>query len=139
MQDVSDGMILEGIRPRLAKGLDVYDNPAPPLKSTVTSPNNKFVQIARRIYQDRGYQGRKIRRGLAAIRNWFFTGRTIRSMKTLEVSVNRSVAGFTDAEANMRAAINNRRWRQFGLAPSDKTVIAEKLGKHKAVEVVDGR
>jgi hypothetical protein len=82
---------------RISSGQDVHDAPAPALKE--------------------GYAKWKARKHPPAIRNWQFTGRTLRSMKTLTASDNRAVIGFIDAESNKRAAINNRRARQFGVSP----------------------
>jgi hypothetical protein len=108
---------------RLDGGLDVEDRVAPPLKSRVNSPNNSAgVQIALRVFQDRGYKGRKLKKGLNPIRDWRFTGRTRRAMRVLTVGPGLAILGFSDPEAAKRAAINNRRWRQYGMSPANKKV-----------------
>lgn len=118
MQEVSDGLLLDGIKPRLAKALDAYDSPAPPLKPSTAKG--------------------KARRGRPALRDWWKTGRTIRSMKTLEVAANRAVLGFTDSVTSLRAFFNNRRWRQFGVSPNDQVVLGRGLAAQKPVEIVNG-
>lgn len=119
MQEVSDRLIADGIKIRLAKALDLNDSPAPTLAPRTAKE--------------------KSRKGLPALRNWWKTGRTIRSMKTLEAGPNRAVVGFTDAITNRRAYFNNRLHAQFGVAPSDERVIQSEMSKHRPVEVVDGR
>ena len=83
----------------------MYDQPAPPLSL--------------------GYGRRKQRLGLQNKRDWTLTGRTLRSMKVLSAGPNQARIGFTDATANFRASINNRRARQFGVSPSDKAKLIQ--------------
>lgn len=118
MEQVSNDLIDSGIKPRLARGLDVHDGPAPPLTDRTAKE--------------------KARKGLPTIRDWWKTGRTLRSLKTLEIANNRSVVGFTDQTTNRRAYFNNRRWMQFGVSGSDERVIAESLRRQRPVKVVDG-
>ncbi len=105
MQSIGQQFIDTAERPRIRAGLTVYDQPAPPLSI--------------------GYAKRKTRRGLQPIRDWSLTGRTLRSMKVLTAGPNQARIGFTDAEANKRAAINNRRARQFGVSPADHTKLIQ--------------
>lgn len=108
---------------RLDEGLDVDDRVAPPLKSRVNSPNNSAgVQVSLRVFQDRGYKARKLKKGLNPIRDWRFTGRTRRAMRVLTVGPGLAILGFSDPEAAKRAAANNRRWRQYGMSPANKKV-----------------
>lgn len=134
------GAVNADIGRRLDAGLDVDDRMAPPLKATVASANNsKGVQIVQRVFQDRGYKGRKLRKGLSPIRDWKFTGRTRRSMRVLSAGANTAVLGFSDAEAAKRAAINNRRWRQYGMSPANRRVFEVQILSYAraAVSVVE--
>jgi hypothetical protein len=124
---------------RLDAGLDVEDRLAPPLKARVNSPNNSNgVQIARRVYQDLGYKGRKLKKGLNPIRDWRFSGRTRRAMRVLTAGPGLSILGFSDPEAAKRAAINNRRWRQYGMSPMNKRVLLAQVEMYSgsAISVV---
>lgn len=103
------GLITRGIVPRIQAGLTVGDAAAPPLSV--------------------GYAKTKARRAPPAVRNWTFSGRTLRSLKVLTAAPNKAVLGFTDAETNKRAAINNRRSRQFGVSGGDQRVLSEEFGK----------
>lgn len=101
---------VDSIKARLERAENVYDLPAAPLKERKPG---------------RGYKTYKARRTPPAIRNWRFTGRTLRGMRVLRANENRVVIGFSDPVAAMRAAINNRRERQFGLSPANwKDIIA---------------
>lgn len=115
MQAIAEPVAL-AIRQRISAGMDAQDQPAPPLKVKVGAKN-----------PNAGYRGLKQRRGLKPIRDWTFTGRTLRSLKVLSAAANKAVIGFTDAVSNMRAAINNRRWRQFGLSPKDQLELAARV------------
>jgi hypothetical protein len=109
MAQAGSGLVKRGILPRLALGLTTSDAPAPPL-----APK---------------YLKRKVRRGRKGIRDWNLTGRTTRSLKVLTAQTNQAVIGFTDAETNRRAFINNFKIRQFGVSPSDRVVVQEELGR----------
>ena len=89
---------------RLSRGLNVHDQPARPLVSR--------------------YAERKRRKGLQAVRDWFYRGRTRRSIKVLSVSPGRIVIGPTDAQAATVLRIRNADERQYGVSLNDKTVIA---------------
>lgn len=109
MKQVGDAMITRAIVPRIQAGQLVNGSPAPAL--TV-----KYAKL-------------KARKFPPAIRNMSFTGRTLRSMKTLTSQPNQAVIGFTDAESNKRAAINNRRARQFGAGSKEALVVSAELSK----------
>jgi hypothetical protein len=101
---------VDSIKSRLERAENVYDQPAAPLKERKPG---------------RGYKTYKSRRAPPAIRNWRFTGRTLRAMRVLRANENRAVIGFSDPVAVLRAAINNRRERQFGVSPANwKDIIA---------------
>lgn len=100
---------------RLAHGLDVNDQPAPPLKPSYA----KF----------------KLRKGGSGIRDWKLTGRLRGSMKVLSAGPNKVTLGFTDDVANARAFFNNQRTRQYGVSPSDKqTLLAALNGESSPVK-----
>ena len=100
----------DSIKARLERAENVYDQPAKPLSE------------GRR---GTGYKRYKSRKAPPAIRNWNLTGRTLRGMRVLRANENRAVIGFSDPVAAMRAAINNRRERQFGVSPANwKDIIA---------------
>lgn len=97
----------DDIRVRIMRAQDVNDGIAPGLKAA--------------------YAKRKSQRGGNPIRDWFLTGRTLRSLKVLSAAQNRAVIGFTDAVSNFRAALNNRRWRQFGISPTNRQALVREL------------
>lgn len=101
------------IKDRLSRGENVSDAPAKPL--TV------------------GYARRKSKRAPPALRNWKFTGRTLRSMQVLSANENRARIGFSDPIANMRAVVQNRRERQFGLSETNWDAIKGELRQMKPV------
>jgi len=105
----------DSVRDRIRRATDVYDAPAPPLKPHRNNPNSSYAAI-------------KVRRfGGQPIRDWWRTGRTLRSLHVLTVSINRVVVGFTDSVSNFRAFINNRRHRQFGMSPQDRNNVLAKF------------
>ena len=99
-------VVVESMKDRLHKGLNINDQPAKPLKP---GRNGK-----------RGYPDYKLSRGLQPFRDWFWTGRTIRSLKVKQVSENRCVIGFINPNADAVAHINNIRERAFGISPKDR-------------------
>lgn len=109
MKTVADATIARAILPRIQAGLTVDGTPAKAL-----SP--RYARV-------------KGRKHPPAIRNWVFTGRTLRSMKTLTAQLGQAVIGFTDGPSNMRASINNTRSRQFGAGSREQGVISEEFAK----------
>jgi hypothetical protein len=95
---------VDSIKSRLERAENVYDQPAKPLSE------------GRR---GTGYRRYKSGKAPPAIRNWKLTGRTLRGMNVLRANENRAVIGFSDPVAAMRAAINQKRERQFGLSPAN--------------------
>lgn len=108
---------VDSIKARLERAENVYDQPAPPLSMRYRENwrAHKLVSFG----ADRGYRAYKARKAPPAIRNWKLTGRTLRGMRVLRANENRVVIGFSDPVAGMRAAINNRRERQFGVSPAN--------------------
>jgi hypothetical protein len=100
----------DSIAGRIGEGLNVNDAPAKALKP---GRNGR-----------RGYPDYKRARGLQPIRDWFWTGRTMRSLKVKSASENRAVIGFVDPNADRIAHVNNLRNRQFGVSPKDRAALA---------------
>jgi hypothetical protein len=103
---------------RIQRGETVSDSPAKPLKARVKAG------------VDRGYRAQKARKGGQPIRDWTYTGHTLKSMKVLLVSVTKAVIGFLPnagfgrkLTAAQIASIRNADERQFGLSPRDKDVM----------------
>lgn len=128
MAEISDKLVAS-IKERLADGLDANDGPAPALSFRQNSESNWP-----------SYANQKIKAGKQPMRDWNFTGRTLRSLHTLSATDNRAIIGFDDAGAGTSvqrssrgvtwkrkllapsaiAAINNRRSRQFAVSPRNQ-------------------
>ena len=108
MQTIGN-VVLDSISSRIRKGINVNDSPARPLK-----PGRNG---------HRGYPDYKAARGLQPIRDWYWTGRTMRSLKVKSASENRAVIGFVDPNADRIAHVNNLRERAFGISPKDRLAL----------------
>ena len=91
---------------RIKSGKNANDQPAKPLKGA----KGKFVPYARK----------KLNHGLAPIRDWTYSGRTLRSLKVLSVNENTGRIGFTDARTDRIAHALNQIDRAFGVSPTDR-------------------
>lgn len=99
--------VLDSIAARIRAGLNVNDSPAKRLS-----------------FDKKGAYGRrKVRKGLQAVRDWTWTGNTMRALAVKSVSENRVVIGFSDPKSDMIAHVNNRREKQFGVSPKDRGVL----------------
>src|ERR1700685_3639877 len=96
-------VLAQSIRARIHRGINANDASAKPLKPGRTVNGHRL----------RGYPDYKIARGLQGIRDWGWTGRTMRSLKVLSANQNGGVIGFSDAVADHRAHINNRIEKMF--------------------------
>ena len=103
------GVLVDSISTRIRQALDVNDAPAKALKP---GRNGR-----------RGYPDYKIARGLMPIRDWAWTGRTVRSLKVKSANENQAVIGFVDPNADRVAHINNLREKQFGVSPKDRSAL----------------
>jgi len=110
MQTIGNVM-RDTIAERIQSGINCNDGRAKPLKP---GRNGK-----------RGYPDYKIARGIPGIRNWIWTGRTMRSLKVKAVSENRVTIGFVDPQADAIAHYNNRREKQFGVSPKDRMALGK--------------
>lgn len=104
------------IRQRIQAGQNVYDQPAAPLK-----PGRNGRP---------GYPDRKRQRGIDPVRNWTWTGHTLRCLKTTSANQNRAVIEFLNETfpgrsqtAAQIASYNNQREHQFGVSPRDRDYI----------------
>ena len=101
--------VRDSIASRIGHGLNVEDAPAKSLK-----PGRNG---------HRGYPDYKAARGLQPFRDWFWTGRTMRSLKVKSASENSAVIGFVDPKADRIAHVNNLREKQFGISPRDRRAL----------------
>ena len=105
-------VLADMIRARIQSGQNIYDQPAAPLKPGKAGR--------------RGYPDYKSARGLQPIRDWTWSGHTLRCLKVLTANENRAVIGFLDEAmpgrkqtASQIAFYNNQRERQWGVSPRD--------------------
>ncbi len=103
--------VTDSVAARIRRGMNVEDAPAKPLK-----PGRDGK---------RGYPDRKVAHGLQALRDWMWRGKTMRSLKVQSANENRAVVAFVDPEADRIAHFNNKRERQFGMSPADRTVLKQ--------------
>lgn len=116
-------VLADSIRARIQSGQNIYDQAAAPLK-----PGQPRC---------RGYPDYKSARGLKPIRDWTWSGHTLRCLKVLTANENRAVIGFLDEAltgrrqtASQIAFYNNQRARQWGVSPRDRqAVLAAMLGR----------
>jgi hypothetical protein len=122
-------VLADAIRTRIQSGQNIYDHPAAPLNPG--KPGR------------RGYPDYKSARGLQPIRDWTWSGHTLRCLKVLTANENRAVIGFLDEAlpgrrqtASQIAFYNNLRERQWGVSPRDRAaVIAAILAGRRVVAV----
>jgi len=108
--------LADSIRSRIQAGQNIYDQAAAPLKPG--RPGRS------------GYPDYKSRRGIEPVRNWTWTGHTLRCLKVLTVNENRAAIGFLDERfpgrsqtASQIAFFNNLRERQWGVSPRDRQAV----------------
>ena len=110
------GVLADSIGKRIAAGLNANDDPAKPLK-----PGRNG---------HRGYPDYKAARGLNPVRDWTWSGHTLRCLKVLTANENRAAIGFLDEAmpgrrqtASQIAFYNNQRERQWGVSPRDRQAV----------------
>jgi len=108
--------LADSIKGRIQRGQNIYDQAAAPLKPGLASR--------------RGYPDYKAARSLQPIRDWTWSGHTLRCLKVLTVNENRAAIGFLDERlpgrsqtASQIAFLNNLRERQWGVSPRDRQAV----------------
>jgi hypothetical protein len=119
-------LLADTIRARIQSGQNIYDQAAAPLKPAKTGR--------------RGYPDYKAARGLQPIRDWTWTGHTMRCLKVLTANENRAVIGFLDEAmpgrsqtASQIAFWNNQRERQWGVSPADRQKVIPLIYNYRPV------
>jgi hypothetical protein len=109
-------VLADSIRTRIQSGQNIYDQAAAPLKPGLPGR--------------RGYPDYKAARGLQPIRDWIWSGHTLRCLKVLTANENRATIGFLDEAlpgrkqtASQIAFYNNQRDRQWGVSPRDRQAL----------------
>jgi hypothetical protein len=119
------GVLVDSISTRIRKAFNMNDAPAKALKPGRSGR--------------RGYPDYKVARGLMPIRDWVWTGRTMRSLKVKSANENQAVIGFVDPNADRVAHVNNLRERQYGISPKDRkalnAVVLAVLSQSRVVRV----
>jgi hypothetical protein len=124
-------VLADSIRTRIQSGQNIYDQAAAPLKPG---------QPGRR-----GYPDYKAARGLKPIRDWTWSGHTLRCLKVLTVNENRAVIGFLDEAmpgrrqtASQITFWNNQRERQWGVSPRDREAVLRVMLGYRPLVVAAG-
>jgi hypothetical protein len=122
-------VLADSIRARIHSGRNIYDQAAAPLKP---GPRG-----------GRGYPDFKVAHGLQGIRDWTWTGHTLRCLKVLTANENRAVIGFLDEALPGRSQTasqitfwNNQRERQWGVSPNDRQTVLAAMLQHERKIVV---
>jgi hypothetical protein len=119
-------LLADTISTRIQSGQNIYDQAAAPLKAG---------QAGRR-----GYPDYKEARGLDPIRDWTWSGHTMRCLKVLTASQNRAVIGFLDEALPGRSQTaaqiafwNNQRERMWGVSPADRDKVIPLIYNYRPV------
>jgi hypothetical protein len=119
-------VLADAIKKRIQSGQNIYDQSAAPLKPALAGR--------------RGYPDYKSARGLQPIRDWTWTGHTLRCLKVLTVNENRAAIGFLDEtfpgrskSATQIAWFNNQRERQWGVSPRDRSIVVSAITAGRSV------
>jgi len=123
-------LLADTIRTRIQAGQNIYDQAAAPLKPG--KPGRP------------GYPDYKARRGLQPIRDWTWSGHTLRCLKVLTANENRAVIGFLDdampgrsVTASQIAFYNNQRERQWGVSTRDRDVLTKIMLSYRPLVTLD--
>jgi hypothetical protein len=104
-------VLAKSIRDRIGSGLNALDQSAKPLR-----PGRRGKK---------GYPEYKQAHGIAPVRNWTWTGRTLRSLQVLSVNQNRGTIGFVDAMGDQKAHYNNLIEKAFAVSPKDAVALRQ--------------
>jgi len=109
-------LLADVIRKRIQSGQNIHDQAAAPLKPGLPGR--------------RGYPDFKAAHGLQPIRDWTWTGHTMRCLKVLTANPNRAVLGFLDEAlpgrtqtASQIAFWNNQTERMWGVSERDRAAV----------------
>ena len=102
-------LVIADVKARIGRGKNVDDEPAKPLKP---GRNGKL-----------GYPDRKAAKGLQSIRDLFWRGMTMRSIRVISSKPNEVRIGFDNPQAATIAAVNQRRDPAWWFSPSNKQYI----------------
>jgi hypothetical protein len=124
-------LLADTIRARIQSGQNIFDQAAAPLKPGRSGR--------------RGYPDYKAARGLQPIRDWTWTGHTLRCLKVLNTNENRAVIGFLDEAmpgrsqtASQIAFWNNQREHQWGVSPRDRALVVAAMIGYRPLVVAAG-
>ena len=116
--------LADSIRVRIQSGQNIYDQAATPLKPGQSGRP--------------GYPEQKSARGLKPIRDWTWSGHTLRCMKVLTANENRAAIGFLDETlpgrsqtASQIAFFNNQIERQWGVSDRDRAAVVSLMSKYR--------
>jgi hypothetical protein len=101
--------LAESIKARIHRGENVNDAPMKPLKGA----HSNYVPYARQ----------KIQKGLQGIRDWTYSGNTLRALKVVKANENAVTIGFSNPVQDKIAHFNNIREKAFGISPNDRKAI----------------
>lgn len=122
--------LAKSIRTRIASGLNANDQPAKALRP------GKQKRGKPTIFDN--YPDYKSQHGIAPIRNWTLSGRTLRALQVLSVNQNKGTIGFTDAKAARNAYYNNKIEKTFAISDRDRLALSQAVRdvftKHKIVD-----
>lgn len=96
----------DSIKTRILSGNNVQDQPSKALKPNYLKAKVKGTQ-----------------KGHAPIRDWFFRGITLGSLKVKSADENRVTVGFISDQADRIAHRNNLREKAFGVSPNDRKAV----------------
>ena len=123
-------LLADTIRARIQAGQNIYDQAAAPLKPG--KPGS------------RGYPDYKTARGLQPIRDWTWSGFTMRCLKVLTANENQAVVGFLNESrpgrwqtASHIAAFNNARERQWGVSPHDRAAVMSAMQNYRPLVTIE--
>jgi len=123
-------LLADTIRARIQAGQNIYDQAAAPLKPG--KPGR------------RGYPDYKSARGLQPIRDWTWSGFTLRCLKVLTANENQAVIGFLNETmpgrsltANQIAWLQNRREAQWGVSPRDRATVMNAMQSYRPLVTIE--
>jgi len=151
--------LIETIFERWDRGLDVNDRPSPPLverrkeyitKAFEASPGLVGINNPTRYGTDRGYRARKQRITGSGIRDLKLYGRLRRSIQALSANQNKVTVGPIDGmHSRLKGggmlsftgvlAINQRRWRMWGVSPAEKAKLVRLFAGERPVKAVESK